>query len=348
MPATVRSSLFGQSAALQNAGVKPEDAAGAAVKPANPKKNLRHRNIRARLHFQTCRPALRKQAPRNAKSATSESRKRQTFYIVSNRNHTNGYVCARVKYLRQFRRATAAESGACAPRGSRKKNRISGLKAAARSPWCPGARKGAKNSPPRRAPSSPDFPPAAPAGKLIYNSVRLPEKWPPDFSSKSDEPAKIPYLENPPKTIRIDVGRQLFADDFLVEKTRGIKMEFQYPRKYAGNPLLNPETELERRGNPVAALSGSILWNPDKRIFEMWHEAGHLKNLAHVYSKDGLKWERAYIKGGTNKILDRNRDSWTVDAAGAKPTPRKNLKCFSERLTANAISAPKPTCRPTA
>ena len=122
MPAAVRSSLFGQSAALQNAGVKPEDAAGAAVNPANPKKNLRHRNIRARLHFQTCRPALRKQAPRNAKSATSESRKRQTFYIVSNRNHTNGYVCARVKYLRQFRRATAAESGACAPRGSRKKS----------------------------------------------------------------------------------------------------------------------------------------------------------------------------------------------------------------------------------
>lgn len=190
--------------------------------------------------------------------------------------------------------------------------------------------------------------PAAPAGKLLYNSVRLPGKWPQDFSFKSDEPAKIPYLENPPKTIRIDVGRQLFADDFLVEKTRGIKMEFQYPRKYAGNPLLNPETELERRGNPVAALSGSILWNPDKRIFEMWHEAGHLKNLAHAYNKDGLKWERAYIKGGTNKILDRNRDSWTVDAAGAKPTPRKNSKCFSERLTVNAISAPKPTCRPTA
>lgn len=38
MPAAVRSSLFGQSAALQNAGVKPEDAAGAAVNPANPKK----------------------------------------------------------------------------------------------------------------------------------------------------------------------------------------------------------------------------------------------------------------------------------------------------------------------
>lgn len=38
MPAAVRPALFGQSAVLQNAGVKPEDAAGTAVKPANPKK----------------------------------------------------------------------------------------------------------------------------------------------------------------------------------------------------------------------------------------------------------------------------------------------------------------------
>ena len=38
MLAVACAALFGQSAALQNAGVKPEDAAGAAVEPADPEK----------------------------------------------------------------------------------------------------------------------------------------------------------------------------------------------------------------------------------------------------------------------------------------------------------------------
>ncbi len=35
----------------------------------------------------------------------------------------------------------------------------------------------------------------------------------------SVEPMTVPYLQSPPSLIPIDVGRQLFVDDFLIEKT---------------------------------------------------------------------------------------------------------------------------------
>jgi hypothetical protein len=31
----------------------------------------------------------------------------------------------------------------------------------------------------------------------------------------------VPYLRHPPSVINVDVGRQLFVDDFLVEELKG-------------------------------------------------------------------------------------------------------------------------------
>lgn len=45
--------------------------------------------------------------------------------------------------------------------------------------------------------------------------------------------------------IPIDVGRQLFVDDFLIEKT-DLKRKFHQPVKYRNNPILKPETNVER------------------------------------------------------------------------------------------------------
>jgi hypothetical protein len=82
-------------------------------------------------------------------------------------------------------------------------------------------------------------------GELLYNGVRLPEMWP----SRSVDPydlscKKVLWLEFPPDIIPIDVGRQLFIDDFLIEQT-SLKRVFHKPEKYSGNPVLKPETELE-------------------------------------------------------------------------------------------------------
>ncbi|MCC7087092.1 MAG: hypothetical protein IT427_18990, partial [Pirellulales bacterium] len=57
-------------------------------------------------------------------------------------------------------------------------------------------------------------------GERLYNGIVLPEEWPPrNIDPRDVEPMRVPYLESPPAVIPIDVGRQLFVDDFLIEKT---------------------------------------------------------------------------------------------------------------------------------
>src|SRR5687768_14135881 len=52
-------------------------------------------------------------------------------------------------------------------------------------------------------------------GETLYNGIRLPEAWPPTgMVVDSYEPMPVPYLVSPPQVIPIDVGRQLFVDDF--------------------------------------------------------------------------------------------------------------------------------------
>ncbi len=323
---------FGQSAALQDTGAKLEDSGGAIVVPVNPEK-VSGVGIFSRNY-------IFKQVPLYSDAETLAALKRpvpdsincKLFYIASKsephewRCESAGEICAAIP-------ASDADGiGFLQNLGfSRKPDfNLSGGETLAL--LSKRVKKGEKFSTPPGAVVagfSARKNPAESPGELLYNSIRLPKKWPPDFSFKSAEPVKIPYLEKPPKTIRIDVGRQLFVDDFLIEKTSGIKREFHYPQKYEGNPILKPETDLEKRPNPVAApLSGSILWNPDKQIFEMWYEAGHLTNLAYAYSKDGLKWERPVLKGGTNKIIDRSPDSWTVVRDWRETDPSKKFKMF--------------------
>ncbi len=64
--------------------------------------------------------------------------------------------------------------------------------------------------------------PAASGGgeRTLDNGIVLPETWPPrDREVLSVEPMPVPYLATPPAVIPIDVGRQLFVDDFLIEET---------------------------------------------------------------------------------------------------------------------------------
>ena len=56
-------------------------------------------------------------------------------------------------------------------------------------------------------------------GQTLYNGIRLPSPWPPQQQSLSLEPRTPPYIVSPPEVITIDVGRQVFVDDFLVEHT---------------------------------------------------------------------------------------------------------------------------------
>lgn len=156
-------------------------------------------------------------------------------------------------------------------------------------------------------------------GERLYNGIVLPGEWPPDTIDPQDTaPMPVPYLDHPPKIIPIDVGRQLFVDDFLVEST-DLTRTYHMPRKYEGNPVLKPETELENPApNNAAATpkSGGVWWDPAERVFKMWYEAGWIHTICYATSKDGLNWERPNldVRPGTNQVLplDLKPDSWTV------------------------------------
>ena len=172
-------------------------------------------------------------------------------------------------------------------------------------------------------------------GELLYNGIRLPREWPPRIDWNTNAPVRVPYLEHPPKLLTINVGRQLFVDDFLIEQT-DLTREFHHPQKYEMNPVLKPETAIEHSGinglSVAGPKSGGLWWNPEKRLFELWYEAGWVSTIAYATSRDGLAWERPNLKlkPGTNQILPDTikPDSWTVVRDYRTIDPKQNYKIF--------------------
>lgn len=176
-----------------------------------------------------------------------------------------------------------------------------------------------------------DKPWAENEGELLYNGIRLPADWPPETIQPSDDaPMPVPYLDHPPAVIPIDVGRQLFVDDFLIESTN-LARRFGAVTKYEGNPVLKPETALELHGelnDAACPKSGGVWWDLELGRFRMWYEAGWIHTICYATSADGLHWERPEldIEPGTNRILpaEYRPDSWSVvpDPATADPAQR--------------------------
>jgi len=204
-------------------------------------------------------------------------------------------------------------------------------------------------------------PPPAPTpwaenrGELLYNGIRLPEQWPPRTISRSDKGLMpVPYLDHVPAVLPIDVGRQLFVDDFLIQETTLVRT-FHLATKYEGNPVLEPETELEGVGvdgvlPSATPKDGGVWWDPDQRCFRMWYEAGWLHRVAYATSTDGIHWDRPELQvtPGTNQVLPLSRwirpDSWNVvpDPHTTDPAQRWKmlLRCPGGQLPAQALTSP--------
>ena len=161
----------------------------------------------------------------------------------------------------------------------------------------------------------------------LYNGIELPERWPPrNLDPDSRDPMPVPYLESVPAVIPIDVGRQLFVDNFLIEHTT-LERTFHKAEKYEGNPVLKPETELEsnrahrepilRPGSTACPFDDAVLYDPKDRLFKMWYMAGHELSTALAYSRDGIHWERPKLDvlENTNCVIpydpDFRRDSFS-------------------------------------
>ncbi len=144
-------------------------------------------------------------------------------------------------------------------------------------------------------------------GEKLYNNIELPDPFPPRYSAGTlADKMPVPYLENPPEVIDISVGRQLFADDFLIRYDNLYRVCHR-AKKYEGNPVLFPETVMEKHEKLPCACpkSGGVWYDREDGRFKMWYEAGWLHKLAYAESDDGIHWNRPnlHITEGTNEIL---------------------------------------------
>jgi len=100
------------------------------------------------------------------------------------------------------------------------------------------------------------------AGETLYNGIVLPDEWPPKIAELTREPMPVPYLEQRPDVVPIDVGRQLFVDDFLIEQTM-LKRTYHTAKYHPGCPILKPDQPWERdatTGKPTAMVFSDGVW----------------------------------------------------------------------------------------
>lgn len=177
-------------------------------------------------------------------------------------------------------------------------------------------------------------------GARLYNGIQLPNEWPPrDGDPKSYEPMSVPYLKNKPKVIPLDTKRQLFVDDFLIEKT-DLKRSFHQAKKYESNPVFKPETkaELEPVGiegdqQAVCYLGhGGVFHDPKDQLYKMFYTAGWRGGLALATSPDLIHWTRPDIcTVGGNLLLPPGKEwaggdnSVWLDTQAKNPLERVKL-----------------------
>jgi hypothetical protein len=129
--------------------------------------------------------------------------------------------------------------------------------------------------------------------ETLYNGIELPAEWPPRLASIPQDPVTPPYLKTPPKVIPIDVGRQLFVDDFLVENS-ALKRDCHLPKV------------CEKAVHRQMCFSGGVWYDPADKIFKMWYDD---EPFSLATSADGRTWKdvaATNVKGthSTNVFMD--------------------------------------------
>lgn len=172
----------------------------------------------------------------------------------------------------------------------------------------------------------------------LYNGIRLGSPWPPRLKYPDEHPVLPPYLQDPPARIPIDVGRQLFVDDFLIEETT-LSRTWHHATYHPANPILRPETawELrddisERTGRPLnpsaMVFSDGVFFDPQDQLFKMWYMAGYGAYTCLAVSNDGVAWRRPAfdVVPGSNIVSTAIRDSSTVWLDLEATDPRQRFK----------------------
>lgn len=151
------------------------------------------------------------------------------------------------------------------------------------------------------------------------------------------EKLPVPYLDKKPEIIDINVGRQLFVDDYLIQKTNLIRC-WHKPKKSDKNPVFYPETDMEKgvktgHSAMAAPFSDGVWYDGYENKFKMWYHAGWFDGTAYAESDDGYIWKRinSDIEEGTNRVIPK-RDGVMRDSAAVVVdnynTPTEKYKMF--------------------
>ena len=176
---------------------------------------------------------------------------------------------------------------------------------------------------------------AAGGGEVLYNGIRLPQQWPPRLEKLDREVMPVPYLQDPPEVIPIDLGRQLLVDDFLIEQTT-LKRTFHQARYHPASPVLKADSPADREGAKPTAMvfSDGVWYDPADKLFKMWYLCGYCVATGYATSKDGIHWAKPSLDvvPGTNIVQKQRRDSATVWLDLFEQDPAKRYKLFTTML----------------
>jgi len=182
-----------------------------------------------------------------------------------------------------------------------------------------------------------------PGGETLYNGIRLPPPWPPGDVQLSREPVPLPpHVTSPPPVIPIDVGRQLFVDDFLIERT-ALRRTYHAAEYYEDNPVLKPDRPWEMERGPTAMVfSDGVFYDPADGLYKMWYMGGYVGPTCYATSEDGVHWDKPSLDvvPGTNIVQTTTRDSGTVwlDLEEEDPARRYKMVIYPHPEGAGALS----------
>ena len=160
---------------------------------------------------------------------------------------------------------------------------------------------------------------AQPRGEVLYNGIHLGTPWPPNNRYFSPDPIEPPYLADPPAIIPIDLGRQLFVDDFLIEVFFGahVPRPSTTPTRAASRDAVVARDEYADRtrpNQPAAMVSATAGCSTRKIACSRCCTWRYGQNTCLATSTDGISWNRPTfdVVQGTNIVVRDLRDSSTV------------------------------------
>ncbi len=136
----------------------------------------------------------------------------------------------------------------------------------------------------------------------------------------------------PAISARLEIGtqKQLFLDDYVIEKMDGLKRIVNQPQRYPGNPIVGRDYHWEEGSVDIPL----VVFDPETGLYQMYYRAYPTTDgryTCYARSTDGIHWEKpmlgfaTYQDGKTeNNILFPTHDgygSFCPQAASIDPDP---------------------------